>query len=136
VINSANNCPSVSNEAQSDSDQDGVQDGADRCVYEPDASNLDSGELLGVAPSVDGVGDVCQCGDTDGSGAVFGAPTENDVERVWSFVLGTDLDPDVAALGSVVGGPEVDVRDIVVLERAVSGLGPQIAGVCANALPD
>ena len=122
--------------APPDQDTDGLQDGADRCVFEQDASNQDSGQLLGMAPSVDGVGDVCQCGDVDQSGAIFGPPTEQDVDIIWDHVLGLATSPEVLALGSVAGGPnDIDVRDIATLTRAIAGEGPGLSGVCTSALP-
>ncbi len=122
--------------AAPDQDGDGIQNDGDRCIFEPDPTNADTGALLGTAPIVDGIGDACQCGDTDETGAVFGPPVEDDVDKLWDFVLGIDLDPAVADLGSVVGGPEIDIRDIAVLQRAVAGLGTPLRGVCAKAVPE
>ena len=47
-----------------DTDQDGVPDADDNCALVPNSDQLDSND--------DGIGDVCQCGDVNGDGAITG----------------------------------------------------------------
>jgi hypothetical protein len=54
-----------------DSDGDTKVDASDNCPTLPNPGWADSGTIGGTAP--DGIGDVCQCGDVNGSGIVTGS---------------------------------------------------------------
>jgi len=58
-----------------DSDEDGISDEIDNCPRVPNALQRDTGGLDTLVP--DGVGDACQCGDTDESGRVDQADTDS-----------------------------------------------------------
>ncbi len=71
------------------------------------------------------------------SGAIFGTPSDDDYQILRDYVLGVASpdDAEIARLGSVYGSPDVDLQDLVVLDRALYGAGPGIAAACVSALP-
>jgi hypothetical protein len=117
-----------------DSDGDGVANVSDRCPFLATAGQADTGGYQTTL--ADGIGDLCQCGDTDDDYAVYPAL---DAVRLRNSLAG--LAPGVAdpARCSVIGGPyDCDLRDLVVLRRAAATptpLAPGIAQVCDAALP-
>ncbi len=66
-----------------DSDLDGQPDATDNCAYEASASQSDGGRWLSSSP--DGIGDACQCGNVDSSGAV----NVLDLVRLRQYLAGT-----------------------------------------------
>ena len=122
-----------------DSDGDGVPDGLDNCPYEPNAAQADIGGL-GTAPP-DGIGDACQCGDTNNDGRV----TATDSTVLKRALLGLSPYFEVAALPGLskcnVGATVVPgvagctTSDAVVISRALLGLTPGIAQHCDAAQP-
>jgi hypothetical protein len=126
-----------------DDDGDGVPNGVDVCRFEPDPGQADTGGVGGPGAS-DGIGDVCQCGSSDGDGAV----TIVDLTRVRRALVG--LAPPLAApercnvSGPVdaVDGPDGDALrddcgadDVAVLRSALAGGAAPSLQVCAPALP-
>ncbi len=116
-----------------DSDGDGVANAADRCPFRADASQADAGGYEVFTP--DGIGNACQCGDTDGNNAVFPAQEAVRVRNTLAGIAPGVVDP---AKCSVIGGAnDCDLRDAVVLRRSADALrlGPGIASVCDAATP-
>jgi hypothetical protein len=134
-----------------DRDDDKRGDNADNC---PDKKNLNqenNGGLRFVGPG-DNIGDVCQCGDSGGDGAVDNAlvnvggeespvTNQDDVTNCQLALAGVttgDLEADADRLArcSVTGGQAPTIIDLVVLELdlAVPGsAGAVIEQVCEPA---
>ena len=113
--------------APSDYDADGRSDDLDNCPYTANVTQANNGGFLTTNPDL--YGDLCQCADGDGNGAVFAA----DTAALRAVLTGT-ASAAVASRCSVAGGPECDIRDYAVFKRALSGLSPGIASVCASAV--
>jgi len=137
-------CASPLDETEyADSDGDGVADSLDNCTYEPNPTQSDVGGL-GAAPP-DGIGDACQCGDTNNSGTV----TATDATVLSRAIAGLSPYFSVASgLGG--GGPGLakcnvgavnpgvagcTASDATVIGRAVALLSPGILQNCDAALP-
>ncbi len=121
-----------------DSDGDGVVDLSDNCRFEPNPGQDNNGGLLDASAGADPYGDACECGDGDGSGAIFPAPTEDDLGELRRHLIElSPLDPLIGKRCSVVDGPECNLRDVAVLERVLAGapVSQGIAPVCNGALP-
>jgi hypothetical protein len=113
-----------------DSDGDGVPNTDDLCPYRADAQADTGGYRVAIG---DGIGNACQCGDTDGDNALFPLL---DIDRVRNTLAG--LSPGVVDLAkcSVAGGAsDCDLLDLVILRRNGFDLGPGIANVCDAAVP-
>lgn len=122
-----------------DSDSDGVLDRLDNC---PRASNRDQLDRGGVAsPSDvqgtrrDGIGDLCQCGDLDGSGTV----TERDAQVIDMMgVVGGVVNMAGGATASapttcnVAGSTACDAADSTAIRAAIRG-GAALQQVCTAA---
>ncbi len=114
----------LSDFARADFDGDGVEDEVDNCIWVANPSQADAGALLTPAP--DGIGDLCQCGDTSGDGL----PNILDVvhqARVLAGLLPPLLAPercDVESIG------DCDALDLARLREALSGLPPGLESVC------
>jgi hypothetical protein len=117
---------------------------AENCQYEPNSTQTDTGGL-GAAPP-DGIGDACQCGDTNNSGTV----TATDATVLSRAILGLSPYFSVASgLGG--GGPGLNKcnvgvtvvpgvagctsSDATVISRALLTLPPGIAQNCDAAAP-
>lgn len=108
-----------------DSDGDGVFDDLDNCPFQPNSPQR---------PSLDdpAIGAACLCGDLDGDGTLQ-ASDELVLRRFLSGVIPVLPNPRKC---SVTGGPaDCDMADVAVMGRAVAGLSPGPAQVCAAALP-
>ena len=123
-----------------DSDGDGVADSLDNCQYEPNPTQSDVGGL-GAAPP-DGIGDACQCGDTDNSGTV----TATDATVLNRALVGLSPAFSVPGLGAGLGKcnvaatptpgvPGCTATDATVISRALIGLTPGIQQGCDAAQP-
>ena len=129
--------------SDADSDGDGLRDLFDNCPLVPTDDLTDSGGVN--SSSVDGVGDVCQCGDVSDNGRVnatdltalrmallgdASAVANADKCNVFGFV---DPTPGAAGLPR-----DCDLVDVVVVNRALSALAPGVAQVCtaSGALPE
>jgi len=126
-----------------DSDGDDLADGFDNCPYEWNPTQSDVGGL-GAAPP-DGIGDACQCGDTNDSGTV----TATDATVLQRAIVGLSPYYSVASgLGG--GGPGLakcnvgavspgvagcTSSDAIVISRALVSLSPGIAQGCDAAQP-
>lgn len=113
-----------------DTDVDGVYDDHDKCLYAQDPLQED-GEIL---PAIeDGIGDHCQCGDSEGPFAVGGGLIDNnDRVELQKRLVGN---PSVAVddtYCSVSGGVECDILDIVVLELTTNPTTPVGPGILAR----
>jgi hypothetical protein len=91
-----------------DFDEDGVCDVDDNCARVPNADQLDS--------NGDTVGDVCQCGDADGSGDLNVADT-----RVISRCANGAIPCDQLPLCDANGDGVCDVGDRRVVSRCING---------------
>jgi hypothetical protein len=113
--------------APSDYDADGRSDDLDNCPYTANVNQANNGGFLTTTPDV--YGDSCQCADGDGNGAVF-APDTAPLREA----LTGQASAAVLSRCSVAGGPECDIRDYVILKRALEGKLPGISSVCASAV--
>jgi hypothetical protein len=122
-----------------DSDGDLVTDSLDNCPYEPNPTQADSGGINTAVP--DGIGDACQCGDTNNDGKV----TATDATVLKRALLGLSPYFSVAALpglnkcnvGTTVvpGVAGCTTSDATVISRAILSLSPGIAQTCDAAAP-
>ncbi len=121
---------SVCSTAGSGPPEDPDGDGAllDNCPFVPNPDQVDAGALDSAIP--DGIGDDCQCGEVSGDGVVDAADL-GDYRNSLSGA-GVLFTGGAAARCSVFGvEPGVcDLVDLVVLTRALAGLGPGIALAC------
>jgi hypothetical protein len=123
-----------------DTDGDGVLDSVDNCKYEPNASQTDSGGINTAVP--DGIGDACQCGDTNNSGTVTAA----DVTVLKRALAGLSPAFSVPGLGvglgkcnvgatPVAGAAGCTAADATVIARRLVSLTPGIVQSCDAAQP-
>jgi hypothetical protein len=115
-----------------DSDFDGFLNPCDNCVY-LDNDQADGGGIGTTTP--DRIGNVCQCGNVFGSGAV----DNTDALRIRQHLAGlSPLGPTELARCSV-GGAATDcnLRTVAIILRdlAVPGRPPFVQQVCTAALP-
>jgi hypothetical protein len=115
--------------ASGDFDGDGIQDALDDCPVEANAEQTDSGGLATASP--DGIGDLCQCGDTSDDGRIDAA----DVSALRSFLAGSESAPAAPEKCDVGGSAACDLEDSVRLRRALASLAPGISHVCTAFLP-
>lgn len=110
-----------------DFDTDGHIDAQDNCPFTPNATQADSGGL--DSPDMDGIGDPCQCGDSNQNGNI----EDSDLTLTRQHLSGFEglIDP---ALCSVAGGTECNILDAVILRRALAAVEPGISQVCAAAV--
>lgn len=115
-----------------DFDGDGVQNDTDNCVFTFNPLQADNGGFATTA--VDGLGDLCQCGDLDMDGQIQN--TGSDVSRLRQVVAGLDSDENSLGLCSVSDSPSCDMKDVIVLQRQLVGApAPPIASACLRAIP-
>jgi hypothetical protein len=140
----ADNCPGLSNPAQTDGDGDGAGDACDRCPLAADPQQRDLGRVAsaadpgGAAP--DGIGDACQCSDVSGDGR----GTAADLAAIRRALAGTAALAEPAKCN--VRGPldaaprpsglrgDCSIADAAVLARQLAGLAPGVMQACAPAL--
>jgi hypothetical protein len=115
-----------------DYDADGRMDETDNCPYAANSDQLNSGGLLTTVADLAPYGDRCECGEGDGTGTIFAS----DATALRQVLAGITVDAEATGRCSVAGGAECDVRDVVVLRRALAGEGPGLAAVCARAVRD
>jgi len=131
VENPDDNCRAVSNAAQSDADADGRGDVCDNCPSTPNPDQADRGGIGSSEP--DGIGDECQCGDTNGNGSVTVADG--------SLILRSLLSPPAASLAKpnlcdVGGSRGCTPSDAAILMRALlSPARAQISDQCVGSAP-
>jgi hypothetical protein len=115
-------------EANGDVDADLWDDAIDNCPLASNGNQLDRG---GVATSVvDGIGDVCQCGDVNGSGIVDAA----DAAALRSELAGLSV-PAFPQKCDVSGDGLCDEVDVARVSRGAQALGPALVQSCAPAVP-
>ncbi len=114
-----------------DDDADLSPNPDDNCRYTPNAGQADTGRVLITLP--DGIGDACQCGDVAHGGVIDAA----DAQALRAHLAGIVGSLDAAALAkcAVALAPACDLRNLVVLRRALVTAPPGIAQVCDAALP-
>jgi hypothetical protein len=125
-----------------DLDGDGIVDESDSCIYAYDPNDIDRGGPPPNPQNPDGVGDVCQCGDTHGPSVLAddgGGRVDNaDVMRLQQALTGALEDHEVRLKGSVSGDSGFDIKDAVVLQLATDGgatpANPSIGAVCTRAV--
>ncbi|MFI5315799.1 MAG: hypothetical protein ACHQ6T_08865 [Myxococcota bacterium] len=118
--------------ASGDADGDGVPDSLDDCPVAANPSQSDSGGLGDLTP--DGVGDACQCGDVSDDGRVL----DDDVALLRDFLarrIAALPAPQKCDVGPGSSAGACDLLDAALLRRALAGLPPGIANVCAPFLP-
>jgi parallel beta-helix repeat protein len=118
-----NNCNCSSDEGF-DPDGDSIGDECgDNCpgVFNPDQK--DSGSV--GDPNPDGIGDACQAGDVSGDGVVDGL----DVRQMREEQAGLLAELDAPENCSVDGDAECNMVDVVILQRALAGIEPQLSGL-------
>ena len=107
----------------------------------PGGANTGGFQVFGT--NANGLGDACECGDANGSGAAFeeegdpskGTPSDLRLVRERRLV-GLSADAFVALVCSVSGGPDCDTKDAVILQRAFNSQAPGVAPQCDAVLPD
>lgn len=120
-------------ESSLDSDLDGVRDESDLCPFVFDANNHDdSGGLLST--DADGIGDDCQCGDSDESGALL--LTDVDLALIQDYLVGKSVASEVREFCSVAQGIECNLLDAVMLQLALEGqlTAEDLGQVCERAV--
>ena len=132
--------------SSTDRDVDQRGDNADNCPDWPNPDQQNNGGLRFVG-SGDNIGDLCQCGDSGGDGAVDDASgetpltTEDDVTNCQSVLAGATTGDSVAdayrlARCSVTGSQQPTIIDLVVMELelgAQGSAGTPIEQVCDQA---
>jgi hypothetical protein len=109
-----------------DIDSDGITDSSDNCPFFNSSDLSDRGGLGDTQPN--GIGDACECGDANGSGAVVdgsvteyddeGSPLPSDLQMIREYLVGMRPgEPHIPAICSVTGGADCDTADAVVLQR-------------------
>jgi cysteine-rich repeat protein len=111
-----------------DFDGDGRQDDGDNCQYMANPNQENNGALNTNDP--DDYGDACQCGECDGTGAIY----PEDPDGLQEVLAGLVTDPEALQRCSVAGDPECDILDVVVIRRALVGQLPGIQPVCTAAV--
>ncbi|HTO08047.1 MAG TPA: PQQ-dependent sugar dehydrogenase [Myxococcota bacterium] len=113
-----------------DSDGDGDADSADNCPYEPNADQSDGGGWM--SSTHDGIGDACQCGNTDPNGVV----NSLDLNALRQYLAGNP-GRTVANVARLVRYPDVagrpSVLDFAHLQRAQSGVEAAYSQTCPAA---
>jgi len=123
-----------------DADGDLVPNSLDNCPYKPNAAQTDSGGINTAVP--DGIGDACQCGDTNNDGKV----TSTDATVLKRALAGLSPAFSVAGLGVGLGKCNVaatatpgvagcTATDATEISRALAGLSPGILQGCDAAQP-
>jgi hypothetical protein len=111
-----------------DFDDDGRHDDGDNCQYTWNPDQENRGALQTLEP--DKYGDACQCGESDGTGAIYAA----DPDRLQEVLAGLVTDPQAWERCSVAEGPDCNILDVVVIRRQLEGQAPEIAAVCTAAV--
>jgi hypothetical protein len=114
-----------------DTDLDGRSDDVDNCPFVSNSDQLDRGKLASLLS--DGIGDLCQCGESTGDGSIFSA----DVLLLRQLLAGQGVSQPLLVQGrcSVQGTPACDVADVALLRRALSGMTPTPRSACRYAVP-
>ena len=110
-----------------DFDLDTVEDALDNCPLTANLLQEDAGSV-GAGPA-DQIGDVCQCGDVDGSGIVLQADVDAQRAALADPLLGLAF-PDKC---DVSGDGACNLIDVVRARRALAALEPGLAQSCAPA---
>ena len=122
-----------------DLDGDGIQDLADNCPFSQNVGQRDDGGFQTTEP--DAKGNACQCGDGSRDGVVDPAvlTPEDDLDEIRELLLGRITSPviraDAEARCSVVGTPECNIRDLVVLQQAFEAAAPYTPRCDASLAP-
>jgi len=112
-------------------DLDSFTNDRDDCPFATNTDQADAGSVL--AEPADGIGDACQCGDTNDSGIV----EDGDVSALRNALAGG---APLSAAGTAKCRVETqsaacDAVDLAVLRRRLASLGPGIQKACAAANP-
>jgi hypothetical protein len=114
-----------------DFDADGVGNNSDNCVFTFNPLQTNNGGFMTAIANT--FGDDCECGDLDGNGQILA--DGSDVSRLREVVAGIVTTENSLELCSVSGSPECDIKDAIVLERALAGVpGPAPVAVCLRAI--
>jgi hypothetical protein len=115
-----------------DFDGDGIQNETDNCAFAFNPGQENRGGFLTTV--ADTSGDECQCGDLDLNGQILN--DGSDVLRLRQVVAGLVSTENSIALCSVSDAPDCDIKDVIVLARALANRpGPPLAAACQRALP-
>lgn len=113
-----------------DFDFDGRGDDTDNCRFVANTTQLDRGGFLTLLP--DGIGDLCQCGESTDDGAVL----LEDAQGVRSVIAGMTGDVQKQKRCSISGSASCDMSDFVILRRAVGQVpGPPLQLNCPASAP-
>lgn len=110
--------------ALEDSDGDGVGDGDDNCRFVDNPGQENTGGLRSPNSGL-GLGDACECGDTDLSGDMPVADT-NDLDPMLDYILTGVASGGVLDRCSVSRDPECDIVDAARLAAAVASASSTI----------
>ncbi len=112
--------PTAANTRADDQDGDLRRDEEDNCQYTANELQEDEGGL--ETNSADGAGDVCQCGEGEGTGSIFPQPTEDDLSNMLQYLregTATGFDVGRCTVASASNLLGCSIHDAVVLDRAL-----------------
>lgn len=99
----------------------------DNCRVEQNASQADTGSINALGGN--GIGDVCECGDTDDDGRV----TPGDALELREFLAGSTAQVTAPQKCRVSSAGDCNIRDVAGITRVTSSLPPPIEPVCGAA---
>ena len=99
----------------------------DNCRLEQNANQADTGSINALGGN--GVGDACECGDTDDDGRV----TPGDATELREFLAGVTSAVSAPQKCRMSSASDCNIRDVTGITRVTSTLPPPIEPVCTAA---